>query len=96
MHQDGSVLTIKRNDIVAVAYQNTYYLGIATELLDEEVEVTFLKKATRSLYKMDKDPEVETINPLFIFAKPTFIRSEKNIELSDSDLVKSLYKTYKS
>lgn len=56
-------------DTVAVAYNNTYYIGEVQKIHGDkrEVEIKFMKRARNGYYSWPKKEDVDTVDVNFIF-----------------------------
>lgn len=57
------------DDTVAVAYNNTYYIGEVQKIHGDkrEVEIKFMKRARNGYYSWPKKEDVDTVDVDFIF-----------------------------
>lgn len=80
-------------EVVPVAYEQNFYVGIVEEMGHQQPSISFLKRMSGNKYRIPKTSTKESVDPLFIFFKPTLAREGNVITLTNFEEVKTNYQT---
>lgn len=86
-------LVLSIEEVVAVAYEQNFYVGIVEEMGHQQPSISFLKRMLGNKYQIPKTLTKESVDPLFIFFKPMLAREGNVITLTNFEEVKTNYQT---